>query len=258
MSGSIIPTPAYKATDWQSFGTQVEKQRLGFIAISLTNYNNDSVPQIAAGSVVEISGSLFIFESNDSIGGTPTSDSLNYVMLEVSGSGDSQTVSGSWTTTAPTWNDGKQGYYDATENKRCVGGCYYDGTNYTDKWIYLKPQDHTTIRRNGSLRPLRNKVVPIGDWNMDSTSGKEISWASLDIDFEDVVGVQAIIRNDLDSDRRFLNAGVSELSANPQGVVYWDSGNGVILRRLMNGYFDSTSFDQTSYNRGWVVVTYED
>jgi hypothetical protein len=135
MSGQIIPTPAYKASDWQNFGIQVEKQRLGFIALSLTNYDNDSEPQIAASSVVEISGSLFKFDSNDSIGGTPTSGQINYIMLEVSGSGDSQTVSGSWTTTAPTWNDAKQGWYDVTGNKRYVGGCYYDGTNYKLKFI---------------------------------------------------------------------------------------------------------------------------
>lgn len=137
MSGSIIPTPAYKASEWYNFTTLVEKQRLGFISLSLTNYDNDSAPQIAAGSVVEISGSLFKFDSNDSIGGTPTSGQINYIMLEVSGSGDEQTVSGTWTTTAPSWNDAKQGWYDAGGNKRYAGGCYYDGTNYKLKFIYF-------------------------------------------------------------------------------------------------------------------------
>ena len=137
MSGSIIPTPAYKASNWQSFGTQVEKQRLGFLSLSLTNYDNNSVPQIAAGSVVEISGSIFKFDSNDSIGGTPSSSAFNYIMLEVSGSGDTQTVSGSWTTTAPTWNDAKQGWYNATGNKRYIGGCYYTTSlTYEMKWVY--------------------------------------------------------------------------------------------------------------------------
>jgi len=137
MSGQIIPTPAYKASEWYNFTTLVEKQRLGLIALSLTNFDNESEPQIAAGSVIEISGSLFKFDNNDSIGGTPTSGQINYIMLEVSGSGDEQEVSGSWTTTAPTWNDAKQGWYDATGNKRYVGGCYYDGTNYKLKWVYL-------------------------------------------------------------------------------------------------------------------------
>ncbi|KPJ86337.1 MAG: hypothetical protein AMS17_12890 [Spirochaetes bacterium DG_61] len=148
MSGQIIPTPTYKGSEWYNFTTLVEKQRLGFIAFSLTNFDNESEPQIAAGSVIEISGSLFKFDSNDSIGGTPTSGQINYIILEVSGSGDEQTVSGSWTTTAPSWNDAKQGWYDATGNKRYVGKCYYDGLNYTDKVVYSNNRSLTD--RNGS------------------------------------------------------------------------------------------------------------
>ena len=136
MSGNIIATPAYQAVDWQDFGTQVEKQRLGFIGLSLTEYDTDTVPQIAAGSCVEISGSIFQFASNESITGSLTSSAFNYIMLTVSGSGDSQTVAASWTDTAPSWNTSKQGYYDATNAKRYIGGCYYDGTNYKFKWIY--------------------------------------------------------------------------------------------------------------------------
>jgi len=136
MSGFIIPTPAYKAIDGQSFGTQVEKQRLGFIALSLTEYDNNSVPQIAAGSCVEISGSIFQFPSNDTITGTPSSGNINYIMLTISGSGDSQEIEASWTTTAPNWNTSKQGWYDATGAKRYVGKCYFDGTNYTYKSVF--------------------------------------------------------------------------------------------------------------------------
>jgi len=136
MSGQIIPTPAYKAADGQSFGTQQEKGRLGIIPLSLTNYDNNSVPQIAAGSCVEISGSIFQFPSDDTITDTPSSGNINYIMLTVSGSGDSQTVEASWTTTAPTWNTSKQGYYDATGAKRYVGKCFFDGTYYTQKMVY--------------------------------------------------------------------------------------------------------------------------
>jgi len=137
MSGSIIPTPAYKAIEWSSFVTQVEYQRRGFISLSLTNFDNNNLPQIAVGSCVEIEGALFAFPSNDSIGGTP-SVGINYIMLEVSGQGASQIVNGVWTTTAPTWFDSRQGWYNATGTKRYAGGCYYDGSNYTKKFIYFE------------------------------------------------------------------------------------------------------------------------
>lgn len=165
MSGSIIPTPDYRAVDGQSFGTQVEKQRLGFIGLSLTNYDNNSAPQIAAGSCIEISGSIFKFPSNDSITGTPSSGNINYIMLTVSGSGDSQIVTASWMITAPTWNTSKQGWYDATNAKRYVGGCYYDGTNYIAKGVFFTHNDLSTRYFAPSLvgYPSGSTIVPGGN-----------------------------------------------------------------------------------------------
>lgn len=139
MSGSIIATPDYKAKDWQTGWDQVEKGRLSIIPLTLTNYDATTVPQIASGSVVEISGAIFQFSSNETITGTPTDANINYIMLTVSGSGSTQEVDASWTTTAPTWSDSKQGYYDATVAKRYVGGCFYltSGTLYAAKWVYF-------------------------------------------------------------------------------------------------------------------------
>jgi hypothetical protein len=239
MSGSIIPTPDYKADNWQNHITQVEKQRLGFFALSLTNYDNNSVPQIAAGSVVEISGSLFQFSSNDSIGGTPSSDNVNYIMLEVSGSGDSQTVAGTWTTTAPTWNDAKKGYYDAGGTKRYVGECYYDGTNYQGKTVYPP----------GSRRLIR--VLPIGDWNMDSTSSVDIAHS---LDWENIRAVSAIIIND-DNNSRYMIAGTGP-SGGYWGGVGVGTGN-ITLFRASPGMFDSTMFNSTSFNRGWITIWHD-
>jgi len=244
MSGSIIPTPAYKASDWQNFGTQVEKQRLGFIALSLTNYDSNSEPQIAAGSVVEISGSLFIFESNDSIGGTPVSDSINYIMLEVSGSGDEQTVAGFWTTTVPTWNDAKQGWYDATGNKRYIAGCWYDGTNYRYKFLFDKGRDI-----------LRKFVIEIGDWNMDAGPTQINVTHYLDNE-QRIRDIVALIRPDEGI------AGVMDIrktdtaTGDTDGYAYANATD-FVLQRRSGGYFDSTIFDQTSWNRGWITFEIE-
>jgi hypothetical protein len=243
MSGSIIATPAYKAQDWQSFATQVEKQRLGFIALSLTNYDSNSEPQIAAGSVVEISGSLFKFDSNDSIGGTPTTGQMNYIMLEVSGSGDEQTASGSWTTTAPTWNDGKQGWYEATGNKRYVAGCCYDGTNYRHKFLFDRGRDI-----------LRKFVIEIGDWNMDSAPSAAVNHYFPDP--EKIRSIDCIIRNDPEFSG-YIYPLVKTNQTDPDGGIGGVNPTQINLQRLTGGYFDSTAFDQTSYNRGWVMIEVE-
>jgi len=139
MSGSIIATPAYKAIDWQSFGTQVEKQRRGFSALRLTDFAGSSgYPQIAAGSVVELNGSLFQFPSNDSIGGSATASVLNYILLEVSGTGPDQIVTPSFTVTDPTWFDNKNGFYDAGGAKRYVAGGNVDSgpSNMYSRFVY--------------------------------------------------------------------------------------------------------------------------
>jgi hypothetical protein len=130
MAVSQIATPSPGASDWSDFTTQVEKQRKGFIAVSLTNFATTSVPQVAAGSVLEIGGSIYQVTSAETINGSVTSSSTNYILF------DSSTPEFQWTTTAPTWSDDKQGYYDAGEAKRYVGGCYYDGSDYTDKFVY--------------------------------------------------------------------------------------------------------------------------
>ena len=128
------------AQKWTNFLTTIEKQRKGFIALSLTNYDNNNAPQIAAGSVVEISGALYQFESDEAINGTPTSGVVNYIYI------DPADILPYWTTTAPTWSSAKGGWYDSTETKRYIGGCYYDGTNYQMKWILSDIHSHGEMR----------------------------------------------------------------------------------------------------------------
>lgn len=123
----------------------VEKQRLGYQAISLTNFGNTSEPQIAAGSKVEIGSSLFEFTALESItgwSGIAVSSNV-YIKLTVSGS----SVTASFTTTAPTWDTAKQGWYSGSD--RYIGGLWKDSAgNYSRKWIY-PPNGLDTLRYTG-------------------------------------------------------------------------------------------------------------
>ena len=130
MAGTKINDYAVGQDKWDELLTTIEKQRKGFIALSLTNYDNNSEPAIEAGSYVEISGALYGFSSEEAINGTPSSGNTNYMYI------DTTDLKPYWTTTAPTWSADKNGWYDASETDRYIGGCYYDGTNYTGKWVY--------------------------------------------------------------------------------------------------------------------------
>jgi hypothetical protein len=132
----------------------IDKERLGYQAISLTHAADNVAPAIAAGSKVEIGGALFDITGDEAItdGGIANSSQV-YFYLHVSGA--SFTASGSITT--PTWDTAKQGWYNGTD--RAIGGCSKDsGGNYTLKWLYEDKQVDS-IRRflDGSTG-----MVPIG------------------------------------------------------------------------------------------------
>jgi len=124
------------------YANQIAKQRLGYQAISLTNYDNDLEPQIAAGSKVEIGGALFEAVSDENISGWAgiSNSSDVYIKLIVSGA----TATAEFTDTPPTWSTSKQGFYNGSD--RYIVQLYKDASgNYTDKWLY-KPTNRVTDR----------------------------------------------------------------------------------------------------------------
>ncbi len=115
---------------------QVEDQRLGKQAISLTHYDDNLEPQIAAGSVVEIGSALFEFSALESITGWAgiSNNSDVYIKLTVSGA----SVTASFTIAAPTWDTAKQGWYSGAE--RYIAYLRKDGSGlYTRKLLLLLP-----------------------------------------------------------------------------------------------------------------------
>ena len=107
--------------------TQLEKQRLGFNGVSLTNIDNFNAPSIASGSVVELSGSIYSITSDESITGT-ASAGINYIYLLSDGSAFE------YSSTEPTWSNAKCGWYNVT-NDRCVASFALDGSDYREKYI---------------------------------------------------------------------------------------------------------------------------
>ena len=133
MSGAVVVTPSTGAA-WSTAWEQFEGIRKGMIALSLTNYDATTVPQIASGSWIEQAGSIYKWTANNSISGTPSANNINYIMMVPSGTGASAILTPTWSTQAPLWSDSYQYYYYGAN--RYAGGCYYDGVNYPLKWVY--------------------------------------------------------------------------------------------------------------------------
>lgn len=118
---------------------QLQKQRFGYMAVSLTNYDNDNEPQIAQGSKLEIGGALYEAEANESITGWGGIGASNTVYIKVVAA----TATVEFTTDAPTWSTSKQGYYGTggAVLDRYIAGLYKDaGGDYTyKKMLTLTP-----------------------------------------------------------------------------------------------------------------------
>lgn len=108
---------------------------------------------------------------------------------------------------------------------------------------------------NTDLGGLLFKVVDIGDWNMDSTDFVNVAHGLADI--TKMRGIHAVIRTDTSS-------GIYELAQAPNGGGDGTTQEGwfvtgstnIQLVRRTGGLFDSTSFDSTGFNRGWVTILY--
>lgn len=108
----------------------------------------------------------------------------------------------------------------------------------------------------GGAKTLKEKIIEIGDWNMDSTISISVNHGLTQGKIRSVSG---IIRDDTDSSYNTLP--YAELGAGGSGVPELSIGNisatAIALSRRTGGPFDATSHDATSYNRGWLYIIYE-
>ena len=97
------------------------------------------------------------------------------------------------------------------------------------------------------------KVLEIGDWNMDTTASVTVAHG---ITQGKIRSATAMIRHDTESNGiynldRFL-AGQTGVN----GIVV--TAASIQLSRATGGTFDASTFDSTSYNRGWITIWYTD
>jgi len=218
MAGTLISFPAEETSDWTNHIDMFKDLILGYIQCSLTEWDTGTVPQLAAGSKIELNGSYITFGSNESITGSPSSGYINYIYL------DSAAYTLSWSTTAPTWSDAKQGWYNSDD--RCLGGCYYDGTYYTEKWIYA-----------------HGKVIRGSDLVDDAITAGKIAPSGVDAD-------------SLGDDASFENAQTGYLSLSLDGVSITFSGNTTIYPpcNIVNGAIVKNLYSFAEVPNGTITV----
>jgi len=135
--------PVSVSADWETLVNTNAAGNAGKNMISMTNWDGGTLaPSVAAGSIIEIGGSLAYFETEQLPGGIATG--VNYLKFTVSGT----TVTPVWTLTAPTWDAAKGGWYSGSD--RYSGHfCYQTGGSYSLK---------ETLKPYGDLSPYYKRV----------------------------------------------------------------------------------------------------
>jgi hypothetical protein len=123
----------------------LQATRQGHFRLSLTEMDTTTEPKIAAGSIIDLNGSLVYFDADETIGGTATDGTL-YVKLIYS----SSTVTAEYTSTAPTFDTSKNGWYGTTTSAghRYIAKMIKSGTSYTGKMLY----DFTHVKYNHEIQ----------------------------------------------------------------------------------------------------------
>lgn len=138
MAGSKVNNYAIGDVNLTSVMSTLDDTRIGYCAVSLTNYATTGVPAIAAGSKVEVDGALFKFDSEEAIGGSP-SDGTVYIKLVPAGS----SITAEFTNTAPSWSTEKQGWYSPTAGEESYRylpfGMTKSGSTYSGKYEMITP-----------------------------------------------------------------------------------------------------------------------
>ena len=105
---------------------------------------------------------------------------------------------------------------------------------------------------------LRRTTVEMGDWNMDSTGFIKVNHGLNYSDtWKGTRHVEFTIRNDADTTYYVDGAFSSQAMLADDIAVSGVTSKKVVVIRREGASFDSSDFDSTSYNRGWVTVWYE-
>ena len=138
MAGDKVNNYSQVDSDILALQLTTDKTFKGYHQLTLTNYDNTTVPAIAAGSAIECNGALYKFDTEEAISTTDpvtsaaVADGTVYVVI-VPGA---TTCTAAFTATAPTWSDSKQGWYGTggQANYRYIEYvCQKSGTSYYGK-----------------------------------------------------------------------------------------------------------------------------
>ena len=110
-----------------------------------------------------------------------------------------------------------------------------------------------TIRDSANAVDLQVKVVNIGDWNMSAATGVATVNVAHGLTLANIRSCNVLIRNDADTIRSVWSGPDGTLT-NLDGRIGDIDATNVELRRTTGGFYDGTTYNDTSYNRGFILI----
>ena len=106
---------------------------------------------------------------------------------------------------------------------------------------------------------VKTKIIDIGDWNMNFSGGGAASvGVAHGLTFSKIRSVSAVVRDDADVNYYLLTPGWINTPVEVDGYISSFNTTNIVLNSTSSGKFDSTDFNATAYNRGWVTIIYID
>ena len=177
MSGRKLVNADYNVTtDWKDETESKQNLKYGLMNIKWGEMDSSLAPVILAGSVVDVAGIIYVFDSDYTIPGTPTSGH-NFVRLWESGG----VLIGQLTVNMYPFNELLQGYYSPDNLRRYVLTCTSNGTTFSNKtilrneYLYIKiDQNFTATDTIGKIQTFRNQAILSKTLTL-GTSGKIVT-----------------------------------------------------------------------------------
>lgn len=99
-------------------------------------------------------------------------------------------------------------------------------------------------------------VVNIGDWNMQG--GGFVTVAHGIADYTKIRSVDVLIRDDSATELRPLTIMSYLTGANNGGSINAITSTTINISAMVGGFYDSTAYNATAFNRGFITITYTD
>lgn len=103
------------------------------------------------------------------------------------------------------------------------------------------------------VNQVRTEIIELGDWDMVATPALSIAHGLV---YEDIISAEAFVRNNANTEKYNIGTGVNVSNTTPQGFIGKIDSTNIDIIRLDSGRFDNVFYNATSYNRGWLIVTY--